>query len=127
MKKIIVILLCATAAFAGRTSQWSDFFTLKEPALTKLAAARLSAANRFDLVVRSRPFGGSVQFLVSGVAAGPAPSLRVFAADGRMVADLSRTVREGWSSVVWNPPAGVFFARLQSAGRLKTVKVVVAR
>jgi hypothetical protein len=132
MKKALVFLLLATIVNAGRTSQWSSTFMLREPVNTISNGRNAGAGqNRFDMTVRQNPHGRSALLYVSGVFGETRSSLRIYRVDGKLVADLSDLVSRGGSpQVVWNTPrlpAGIFFARLQSGTRIKIVKFVLAK
>jgi hypothetical protein len=131
MKTVIIALLCATVINAGRISQWSSTFMLREPINTIFNGRFADAAqNRFDMDVRPNPYGHSAVVYLSGVAWRKGASLRIYKADGRQVANLSGPVQSGGPIVVWNAsrvPAGMFFARLQSGARVKIVKFILTR
>jgi hypothetical protein len=132
MNKALLILFCATVINAGRTSQWSSTFMLKEPINTILNGRNANASqNRFDISVRSSLYGRTTVLFVSGGSGEKGLSLRIYRLDGKLVADLSDLVQgSGATQVVWSAQragAGIFLARLQSGTRTKTVRFVFTR
>jgi hypothetical protein len=130
MKKVLVILLLAAVIYAGRTSQWSNTFTLREPVNTILSGRSGPGQNRFDITVRPNRFGPSALLFVGGINGERSTSLRIYRVDGKQVADLSELVQSGASQVVWNTrqvSAGIFFAKLESGTRIKIVRFVLSR
>ena len=126
VKQFFVILFCVAAAQAGRVSEWSSPFTLTSPANAVIGSRpdALRPLRPGFAVLPAHP-GSSIAFVVRGVVSPAGSSLRVYALDGRLVADLSGYLRAGQCRIQWNPPffpAGIFIARLYTGSLTMTHK-----
>jgi hypothetical protein len=86
--------------------------------------AEESAPPRVRLMVHPNPGRGAVEFTFSDAVS---PTLEIYDSEGRVI-DVIRAPRDGF---VWTPNqplgAGVYFARLDDAGRSQVVKFVLLR
>ena len=131
MKKILVLLIATSTVFSGRTSQWSPVFTVSE-------ATIIDNHHRNDAVrsptsalkVVALPLTHTVTLSVLGATGNAYRSLKIFAMNGQLVADLSGALSSGQTSVVWNTSlahAGLFFAVLQSNQGSTIVKFMLVK
>jgi|WetSurMetagenome_2_1015567.scaffolds.fasta_scaffold112553_2 hypothetical protein len=131
MKQVIIVFLIVVMANAGRTSQWSDSFTLREPINTiQTSSSSNQLIKQFDLTVNPGSMHFAAVVAIHGVVQGNAVSLIIYEINGKIAADLSNIVRSGGSSIVWRSPAsrsGLFIARLQSGSRVKTVRFMLLK
>jgi hypothetical protein len=129
MKQILAVLLAVAVIYAGRISQWSDSFTLREPIIAIKDSPLLGQKARpFDCSVLSGRGRCAAIINVSGIVAGSAASLIIYEVNGKVVADLSGQVRGGAPVIVWNSPAarsGIFIARLQNGSKVKTIRFML--
>ncbi|MBN1129948.1 MAG: hypothetical protein JXA71_13225 [Chitinispirillaceae bacterium] len=128
MKHLVIIPLIALSVFAGRTSQWSNVFTLREPTNTIQKISPAELVKPFGLSVRPGSSHCMAVLNVGGIIPGSAASLIIYEVNGKIAADLSTLARSGLSTIVWRPPAsrsGIFIARLQNGSKVQTVRFML--
>ena len=129
MLRWIIVLAAVSVAFAGRVSDWSDVFILREhPNQSQKGLYLQAGTERFGMTVRPNLLGKTITFKFSGISSSGVTTLRIYGINGSMVEDLSELVSHGSASVIWRPrtlPAGLFFATLLSGGNKKTVGFVL--
>jgi hypothetical protein len=129
LKSPITIILAVCIVNAGRTSQWSTIINLRETANASRETTALHPATALSMTVMTDRHNETALFHVAGISSSPPPLLRVYGINGRMVEDLSGSVRPGSASIIRTKRAlssGLFFATLRSGSGVKTVRFIMS-
>lgn len=126
MNKLIIILTFSIVAHAGKTSQCSEVFILKDPQYTtQQERGNKGLAVQFDLYAQPNPFNSSITLSVSGIVPNKT-HLGIYRIDGKLLEDFSTSMHSGFSTIVWNVsdlPTGLFLAKLHNGNKTKIIKI----